>query len=148
MAYDKHIWTCGETITTEKLNHMEDGIAEAGSGGGTDYITMSWTSEDEPRCDIKGTFCGYEFESVFSLMRDADTEDVMAMLGEIVSNPEEENPLPAEMFEICSYVLLNKLWSMFGDGTKRIDYNNMSFGSTQTLYDAFNGFDKTFTVSL
>ena len=31
MAYDKHVWTCGEAITTEKLNHMEDGIA---SGGG------------------------------------------------------------------------------------------------------------------
>lgn len=30
MAYDKHVWTCGETITTEKLNHMEDGIASGG----------------------------------------------------------------------------------------------------------------------
>lgn len=30
MAYDKHVWTCGEAITTEKLNHMEDGIAEGG----------------------------------------------------------------------------------------------------------------------
>lgn len=34
MAYEKHEWQCGETITADKLNHIEDGIAEA-SGGGT-----------------------------------------------------------------------------------------------------------------
>lgn len=30
MAYDKHTWTCGEAITAEKLNHMENGIASGG----------------------------------------------------------------------------------------------------------------------
>lgn len=35
MAYEKQTWVCGETITADKLNHMEDGIAQA-SGGGTD----------------------------------------------------------------------------------------------------------------
>lgn len=30
MAYEKHEWECGELVTTELLNHMEDGIAEAG----------------------------------------------------------------------------------------------------------------------
>lgn len=35
MAYEKQTWECGETITADKLNHMEDGIEEA-SGGGTD----------------------------------------------------------------------------------------------------------------
>lgn len=32
MAYDKNIWSCGDEITAEKLNHMEDGIANAGGG--------------------------------------------------------------------------------------------------------------------
>lgn len=32
MAYDKHIWTCDEPITVERLNHIEDGIANAGGG--------------------------------------------------------------------------------------------------------------------
>lgn len=27
MAYEKHTWECGEAITTEKLNHIEEGIA-------------------------------------------------------------------------------------------------------------------------
>ena len=30
MAYDKHTWTCHEPITADKLNHIEDGIANAG----------------------------------------------------------------------------------------------------------------------
>ena len=32
MAYEKQTWVTGETITADKLNHMEDGIADAGSG--------------------------------------------------------------------------------------------------------------------
>lgn len=29
MAYEKHDWQCGEHITANKLNHMEEGIADA-----------------------------------------------------------------------------------------------------------------------
>ena len=31
MSYEKQTWTTGDTITANKLNHMEDGIAEGGS---------------------------------------------------------------------------------------------------------------------
>lgn len=34
MTYEKQNWQTGETITKEKLNHMEDGIANAGGGDG------------------------------------------------------------------------------------------------------------------
>lgn len=30
MAYTKNTWTDGDIVTSEKLNHMEDGIANAG----------------------------------------------------------------------------------------------------------------------
>ena len=30
MAYEKQTWVTGEVITKEKLNHMEDGIANSG----------------------------------------------------------------------------------------------------------------------
>lgn len=33
MAYKKQTWVTGEVITKEKLNHMEDGIANGGGGG-------------------------------------------------------------------------------------------------------------------
>ena len=34
MAYEKQTWATGEVITQEKLNHMEDGIANAGGDAG------------------------------------------------------------------------------------------------------------------
>lgn len=33
MAYEKQTWHTGDVITEGKLNHMEDGIAGASSGG-------------------------------------------------------------------------------------------------------------------
>ncbi len=38
MAYVKQNWETGELITSQKLNHMEDGIAE---GGGNYYVHAS-----------------------------------------------------------------------------------------------------------
>lgn len=52
MAYEKQTWTCGEVITADKLNHMEDGIASASEGGSCDCgfscteIYASLTEED------------------------------------------------------------------------------------------------------
>lgn len=41
MAYEKQTWECGESITAEKLNHMEQGIEDASnSGGGTDDLFL------------------------------------------------------------------------------------------------------------
>lgn len=34
MAYTKQTWATGDVVTANKLNHMEDGIAEGGTGGG------------------------------------------------------------------------------------------------------------------
>jgi len=33
MSYEKQTWQTGDTVTSAKLNHMEDGIASAGGGG-------------------------------------------------------------------------------------------------------------------
>ena len=43
MSYVKNTWQTGDTITATGLNHMEDGIAEAGGGGG---LTVTFTTED------------------------------------------------------------------------------------------------------
>lgn len=32
MSYDKYTWTTGETITAEKMNHLENGVAEGDCG--------------------------------------------------------------------------------------------------------------------
>ena len=39
MAYEKQTWTTGEVITQEKLNHMEDGIANAGGFECSETVT-------------------------------------------------------------------------------------------------------------
>lgn len=47
MAYEKQTWVCGETITADKLNHIEEGIEDC-CGGGSD--------------------CGYECEETKTLL--------------------------------------------------------------------------------
>lgn len=48
MAYVKQTWACGDEISAEKLNHMEDGIFSANSGGGTGGSVLNVTFSDEP----------------------------------------------------------------------------------------------------
>ena len=38
MAYTPKTWECGETITADALNHIEQGIAS--SGGGTEPLVV------------------------------------------------------------------------------------------------------------
>lgn len=48
MAYTKQNWECGDLITADKMNHIEDGIEEAGSGGGTtDYYLIEFDYDPE-----------------------------------------------------------------------------------------------------
>ena len=44
MAYVKQTWANGDTVTAAKLNHMEDGIEAASSGGGNPQITIECVS--------------------------------------------------------------------------------------------------------
>lgn len=44
MAYTPTEWKCGDTITAEKLNKMEDGIANA--GGGSEPLIFTATERE------------------------------------------------------------------------------------------------------
>ncbi len=51
MSYDKQTWKSGDVVTSAKLNHMEDGIAGGGSGGGDTFtFTITYDNAD-PVCD-------------------------------------------------------------------------------------------------
>lgn len=53
MAYEKQTWVTGDTITAEKLNHMEDGIASA--SGGTDvFVSVSGYLGQHPTVEMSG----------------------------------------------------------------------------------------------
>ena len=48
MAYEKQNWECGQVITADKLNHMEDGIANA--GGDCDCGVVHIITPENPEC--------------------------------------------------------------------------------------------------
>ena len=51
MAYEKQTWQCGEVVTADKLNHMEDGIEQASQGGGGDASTVTMHTIDAGTSD-------------------------------------------------------------------------------------------------
>lgn len=49
MSYTKQTWAKGDTITAEKLNHMETGIEDAGSsGGGGTLLKLNLVGDSSP----------------------------------------------------------------------------------------------------
>lgn len=70
MAYEKHTWTTGETITATKLNNIEDGIA--GGGGSLPYIEITTTNFPSSSSNVVGYLnifkkIGNTYEPVTSL---------------------------------------------------------------------------------
>lgn len=51
MSYEKHTWQTGETITAEKLNNLEDGVAS--NGGDVFFIVefVEGTESNKPIAD-------------------------------------------------------------------------------------------------
>lgn len=48
MAYEKQEWNCGDTITAEKMNHIEEGIENASQGGGSNVFTITFSTTSRP----------------------------------------------------------------------------------------------------
>lgn len=46
MAYEKHTWETGETITAEKLNNLEDGVS--GNNNNTIVLSVVMDHNDSP----------------------------------------------------------------------------------------------------
>ena len=66
MAYTKNTWADGDVVTSEKLNHMEDGIAN--SGGGVMVINDTDNTLDKTWQEIydamaANTFCVIKYVS-------------------------------------------------------------------------------------
>ena len=59
MSYTKYTWQNDETITAEKLNHMEDGIANAYNSGGTSGKVARLIVNFNVEPAIEGTLCFY-----------------------------------------------------------------------------------------
>ena len=64
MSYEKQTWTTGETITAEKLNHLEDGVASAGSGGGGSTATVIYDASNFFVGEEEGTINGEVIDEI------------------------------------------------------------------------------------
>lgn len=84
MAYEKQTWETGEVITAEKLNHIEDGIMENGSGnnliilpfteaGNTIVTTLTYS-------DITDVYAKYQSGDAVALTIDMEGESNRATL--------------------------------------------------------------------
>lgn len=56
MSYDKQTWVDGDLITAEKLNHIEDGIANAGGGTASMTVNVTDTTVDDFTFTLDKTF--------------------------------------------------------------------------------------------
>lgn len=52
MAYVKQNWECGETITADKLNHMEDGIENAGGSASVAVVHITGNDPSQLSADM------------------------------------------------------------------------------------------------
>lgn len=76
MSYTKTTWQNGDTITAEKLNHIEDGIADV--EGGTLVVNSDYNSE------VEGKVLDKTFEEIYEaflngvtvLLKETDNEDL------------------------------------------------------------------------
>ena len=84
MAYEKQTWATGDTITAQKLNHMEDGIA----AGGDDY-------------DLELNFNFYN-DSETGLVSSCDGEGVGASFTALCDKILSGEPLKVKIID-CTY---------------------------------------------
>lgn len=93
MSYEPTVWQCGDTITADKMNKIENGIAECCSGGGTD---CGYSCEEGYIAVFDGSITTYLENNIAGYMFDSPLE-----LGENVRvtfngveydvEPDEEN---------------------------------------------------------
>lgn len=68
MAYTPKTWQCGEPIMADDLNHMEQGIAQGGSGGAL-IVTVTSREATTEECSDGGTVT--EYSHTWQQMHDA-----------------------------------------------------------------------------
>ena len=95
MAYNKYTWVDGEVITAQKLNHIEEGIAESG-GGDAGYECEETTEQFEETVTTSGSS-----PSPMAIL--AYTEPITADTLTITLDGVEYNCPKQEMNGMCLY---------------------------------------------
>lgn len=74
MAYTKQNWECGDLITADKMNHIEEGIEDASSGGGTEPLIVHsqvMTAEEMAEAELTGVVVALRLDTPTATIRQA-----------------------------------------------------------------------------
>lgn len=87
MGYNKQYWANGDLITAAKLNHMEDGIAEGGSGSGGGALVINVNPSGDPI----GT----------TLTLDKTAGEIIAAFPNVYAKVTHSDPSEIVVFPLC-----------------------------------------------
>ena len=91
MSYDPTNWKAGDVISSQKLNKLEQGVADAGGGGGNLVVTITKTEEggevtytaDKTAGEIKAAMeSGQGVAIPYTMVNESGSEYVISKVGE------------------------------------------------------------------
>ena len=120
MAYTKQNWECGDLITADKMNHIEDGIEEASSGGGSLIVTVTSREATVEECPDGGTVV--ELSHTWQQMHDAIAAGKQVYLRTVITED-------ADTFEKYDAVLGCGDYYITTTGTVMMPIRQLTFNS-------------------
>ena len=136
MAYEKQTWVTGEVITKEKLNHMEDGIANSGTN--VEVIKLGTISSmgggpigSGPLYNLQGTLNLVDGKTLGEIIRD---KTIIATMFNIETVPTTSDVITENCHMVmCTDTRLDKAYK----NKELLYYQNEPFIREQTSLSAF-----------
>ena len=97
MAYEPTTWNCGDTITAEKLNKLENGLAECCGGGTEPLILMVFAS-------------GFYNPELDRYMTVTDFQEAYAQGRVVLAAEDEGRPLSWVQIDSDGRALVQTMW--------------------------------------
>lgn len=118
MAYEPTVWASGDTITSAKLNKLENGLAEAsgGGGGGGDVMVVTLTYDEDAD---DGT---YTSSATATEIGTANSE------GKVVIGKAEGNPFFVSVLDFMGMLTIDGIQLSNGGGA--VNYHLFSMDTT------------------
>lgn len=130
MSYEKQTWQTGDVVTSAKLNHMEDGIAGGGSGGGV--LIVNVTVEQEGPDTFEVTSVSKTAEEIYSAASSGNA--VFAYISYALDSTVAVLPLMNFAVGAENEHIVN-FWSIDGAG----NYRGLEIGdSAYAYYEEFS----------
>ena len=94
MSYTKQTWQSGDTITAQKLNHIEDGIANGGV-----LVVHSYPDPDDPSTDVLDKTWQQIHDAAFSVLIGTTIDQIAFGYIELIG----EDPYSVDFTNVHGY---------------------------------------------